>query len=109
MQLNSVVFPAPLGPMIPTISHSPARKSTCCSALIPPKWMDRSVTSSTDIADGHLLDLAGVRVEASSEQPLPDGSDLLTDPAGIHRDREQQQDRTDDEGDELLQIGRAHV
>src|SRR5918994_371995 len=87
--------------MIPTISHSPARIRTCWSALIPPKWMDRSSISSTDIGHLHVLDLAGVRVEATPEQPLADWSQLLADPAGVHRDREQEQDRAHDQRHEL--------
>src|SRR5512139_4182881 len=97
MQLKSVVFPAPLGPMIPTISHSPARRLTSWSALMPPKWMLSASTSSTDIVHLHLGDRAGMPVEPVAGEPGPDRRDLLADAAGIHRDRQQQEHRPDDE------------
>src|SRR5512139_2173492 len=101
MQLNSVVLPASLGPMMPTISHSPARRLTSWSALMPPKWMLSESTSSTDIVHLHLGHRAGVPVEAVSGEPEPDGSDLLPDPAGVLRQGQQQQDRPDDQAHEL--------
>src|SRR5688500_828695 len=101
MQLKSVVLPAPFGPMIPTISHSPARRLTPWSALMPPKWMLRSLTSSTDIGHLHLADRARVPVEAVAGQPAADRGDLLADPARVERQREQQQDRAHHERDEL--------
>src|SRR5439155_19501588 len=54
MQLNSVVLPAPLGPMIPTISHSPTVTVMLVSAWIPPKRMATPRVSSTDIGHHHL-------------------------------------------------------
>ncbi len=42
MQLNSVVLPAPFGPMMPTISHSSMRRFTSRSACTPPKRIDTS-------------------------------------------------------------------
>src|SRR5262249_29581671 len=44
MTLNSVVLPAPLGPMIPTISPGAARSETWRTAVSPPK---RLVTASS--------------------------------------------------------------
>src|SRR5438309_262433 len=102
MQLNSVVLPAPLGPMMPTISHSPACSVTFCNALTPPKWMLTSSTSSTDIADLHLLHRTSVDVEPAAKQPLPDWRDLLADTAREPGDRQQQQNRADNNPDEVL-------
>src|ERR1700730_12660133 len=43
--LKSVVFPAPFGPMMPTISPEPTVRSTAWSATTPPKCTDRPLTS----------------------------------------------------------------
>ena len=43
--LKAVVFPAPLGPIRPTISPSPTSNETSSSATMPPK---RRVTFSTE-------------------------------------------------------------
>src|SRR5450756_773954 len=47
MALNSVVLPAPLGPINPTISFSSAWKSTLLTAMRPPKALTSCVVSST--------------------------------------------------------------
>ena len=43
---KSVVFPAPLGPMMPTISPWSACNDTSCRALLPPKLSESPRTSS---------------------------------------------------------------
>src|SRR5438270_10651908 len=54
MTLNSVVLPAPLGPMSPVTRPTPASRSTPASAATPPK---RTSTASTRNSDRvvHLL------------------------------------------------------
>src|SRR5450756_3179603 len=49
MALNSVVLPAPLGPINPTISFSSAWKSTLLTAMRPPKALTSCVVSSTRV------------------------------------------------------------
>src|ERR1041384_2421777 len=49
MQLKMVVFPAPLGPMRPTISNSLTRRLTSVSACTPPKRMETPTASRTGI------------------------------------------------------------
>src|SRR5680860_545574 len=108
MMLNAVVFPAPFGPMMPTISHSPTEMLTSVFAKTPPKRMDTLRVSSTDIADLHLLRTSVTQVEATPAQPAHHGPDLLADPARIERAREQQQDRADHERRDLAaEVGRA--
>src|SRR5438132_9906000 len=103
MMLKVVVLPAPLGPMTPTISHSPARRLTLRAACTPPKRMEQPRTSSTDIA--HALpasqgrSIMGVlEAEPPAPEPALDGPDLLAHPAGVAGEREQQQHRPDDDG-----------
>src|SRR5688572_13234295 len=94
--LNVVVLPAPFGPMMPTISHSPSWMLTSRAAWMPPKRMERLRVSSTDIADRHLLHVAGVQVEAVAGDPALDRPDLLAEAArgrdegDDHDDREQE-------------------
>src|SRR5919109_3369064 len=47
MQLNSVVFPEPLGPMSPRISPSVTSNETPLSAVKPPKRLTTPLTLST--------------------------------------------------------------
>src|SRR5918997_1170856 len=75
MRLKVVVLPAPLGPMMPTISHSSREMLTSRAACTPPKRMDRLRASSTDIADLHLLRPAVLEVEAAAPQPPLDRPD----------------------------------
>ena len=49
MTLNSVVFPAPFGPMSPVTTPASARSVTPTSAATPPKW---TLTWSTSRAGG---------------------------------------------------------
>src|SRR5438445_10819803 len=80
--LNVVVLPAPFGPMMPTISHSPSLMLTSRAAWRPPKRMERSRVSSTDIGGLHLLHVSVVQVEAMAGQPVLQRAKLLAEPAG---------------------------
>src|SRR6478735_2002427 len=93
--LNNVVLPAPLGPMTPTISPSPMATLTSRLACTPPKRIDSSRVSSTDIVDLHLLQAAVVAVEAMAGHPALHGADLLADPAGEADQVDQQEQRPD--------------
>src|SRR5581483_5969977 len=72
MQLKIVVFPAPLGPMRPTISYSFTRMLTSVSAWTPPKRMLTSVASRTDI-DALRAATAVPELEPLALQPPADG------------------------------------
>src|SRR5437763_2667748 len=105
--LKVVVLPAPLGPMTPTISHSPARRLTSRAACTPPKRIEQSRTSSTDIAHplpasrtGGLVGFPGA--EPPAAEPTLQGTDLLSDPARMAGQREEQQHRPDHDRDVLL-------
>ena len=50
--LNSVVLPAPFGPMMPRISPSPTEKLTSLTARKPPKERDSPSTRSNSPPDG---------------------------------------------------------
>src|SRR6266568_1256768 len=105
MMLKIVVFPAPLGPITPTISHSPARKVTSWAAWTPPKRMEHPLTSSTDVAHSHLGHAGVLEAEPLAGEPALDGLDLLADAAGMVGQREEQQQGTDDDGGVLLREG----
>src|SRR5438874_556200 len=63
MTLNSVVLPAPLGPIRPVTRPAAASRSSPANALTPPK---RTSTASTRNSDRvlHLLRLGGTRRRA---------------------------------------------
>src|SRR4051794_26768822 len=74
MQLKIVVFPAPLGPIRPTISNSPTRTLTSRSACRPPKRIDRPLVSRT--GTDRLRSRPGVgavHAEPAALEPPPDG------------------------------------
>src|SRR2546423_8809534 len=102
MMLKVVVLPAPLGPMTPTISHSPARRLTSRAACTPPKRIEQRCTSSTDIAHPHLGVMGVLEAEPPAPQPTLDGPDLLAHPAGVAGEGEQQQHRPEHEWGGLL-------
>src|SRR3954452_19197480 len=73
MQLKIVVFPAPFGPMRPTISNSPTRTLTSRSACRPPKridtaWVSRTGTDRLRSRPG----VVAVQAEPVALQPPPD-------------------------------------
>src|SRR3954452_1833021 len=95
--LNKVVLPAPLVPITPTISPSPMATLTSRLACTPPKRIDRSRVSSTDIGDLHLLQPTVVTIEAVAGHPALHRTDLLTDAAGELDQVDQQQEGSDDQ------------
>src|SRR5687768_15250159 len=102
MMLNVVVLPAPLGPMTPTISHSPARSVTSRAAWTPPKRMEQPRTSSTDIAHPHFRLVGVLEAEPPAAQPALQRQDLLAHAAGMARQREQQEHGADHDRGVLL-------
>src|SRR5215510_4984227 len=102
MMLKVVVLPAPLGPMTPTISHSPADRVTFRAACTPPKRIEQPRTSSTDIAHPHFRVVGVLEAEPPAPQPPLDGPDLLAHPARMAGEGEQQQHRPDDDRGVLL-------
>src|ERR1051325_7640247 len=95
MTLNSVVLPAPLGPMSPVTRPGSAVSSTSCRAITPPK---RTLTSSTDRSDNavHLLgDLdardALFRSARTSAETIDHTADLADDTVGAAGDRHRSQ------------------
>src|SRR6476646_4167672 len=75
---------------------------------MPPKRTLIPRVSSTDIADLHLLRAAVVAVEALAAQPGLDGADLLADATGEQRERQQQEDGSDNQRRDLgAEVGRA--
>src|SRR5262252_9706001 len=79
MQLKSVVFPAPLGPMRPTISPAPIATETSLLATRPPKRLVTAWSSSRGdtlrvLRPGEALGgsaTPGARDAASHEPPGP--------------------------------------
>src|SRR2546423_9499822 len=102
MMLKVVVLPAPLGPMTPTISHSPARRLTSRAACTPPKRIEQACTSSTDIAHPDLGVVGVLETEPPAPEPALHGPDLLAHPAGVAGEGEQEQHRTDHDRGVLL-------
>src|ERR1041384_7493796 len=101
MMLNAVVLPAPLGPMTPTISHSPTEMLTSVLANTPPNRIETLRVSSTDIGDLHLLQPTVLQVELLAAEPAHDRTDLLADPTREEDERDQQEDRPDHERRDL--------
>src|SRR5687768_3306138 len=102
MMLNVVVFPAPLGPITLTISHSPARRVTSLAACTPPKRIEQPRASTTDIADPHFRVVGVLEAETAAPQPALDRADLLAHTAGMAGQGEQQEHRPDDDRGVLL-------
>src|SRR5919106_2327790 len=102
MILNVLVLPAPLGPIMPTISHSPACRLTFRAACTPPKRMEQPRTSSTDIAHPHFGLVGVLETEPPAPEPALQRPDLLAHPAGMAGEGEQQEHRPDDDGGVLL-------
>src|SRR5688572_4125316 len=108
MQLNSVVLPAPFGPMIPTISHRSARRDTSERACTPPKRIDTCEVSRTvsaagsrsDIVDRHLL-VGRDPPEAAAGQPLLPRAGQLPEAAREAGEHHEQEDGPEHQGGEL--------
>src|SRR4051812_22046031 len=85
MQLKSVVLPAPLGPIRPTISHSSTLSETSSSACKPPKRIDTLSSSSTDMATACIRFVCiVVHGEPVPGQPSTDGPNDLAEASRIH-------------------------
>src|ERR1700744_163773 len=67
MTLNSVVFPAPLGPMTPRTSPLETDSETPSRAMIPPKDTEISFTASTP----SLSSPVGTAPRYTSSPPVP--------------------------------------
>ena len=74
IMLKVVVLPAPFGPMIPTISHSPMKMLTSEAAFTPPNRIEQPRVSSTDVRHLHFLQTPVVDVEAVSGVRLGPGT-----------------------------------
>src|SRR5437763_14931421 len=72
MQLKPVVFPAPLGPMRPTISNSSTLRLTSERACRPPKRIDSSTASRTGIDTLGARPGREIQLEALALQPPAD-------------------------------------
>src|SRR5437764_15267702 len=108
MQLKAVVLPAPLGPIMPTISHSSTVRLIPSTAVKPPNRMVRLRTSSTDTGTLHRAG-TGVCVGVVEGEPVPgeparERPDHLTETARVEHNRLQQQRRTDHVGDVELVV-----
>src|SRR5437879_12189809 len=94
--LNVVVLPAPFGPMMPTISNSSTWMVTSRAACRPPKRIESSRASSTDIGDHHLLHAPSCPVEPLAGDPLLDRAHDLADAPRHPREHDEQEHRPDD-------------
>src|SRR6266550_9039512 len=88
MQLKHVVFPAPLGPMRPTISNSSTLRLTSESACSPPKRIDSSTDSRTGIDALGARPGLQVQLEALALQPPADRSGDGAQSVGLEDQRE---------------------
>src|SRR6478672_13861725 len=88
MQLKHVVFPAPLGPMSPTISNSSTSRATSSRACRPPKRIERSTASRTGIDTFRTWAAAGVQLEALALEPATDGRGDRAETVGLEDHRE---------------------
>src|SRR5690349_8351748 len=100
MTSNSVVLPAPLGPMIPTISSSLTSIETSYNARIPPKLTETPSTSSMGFQPrGRGRGRPFERRRGA--QPPADRAEQLPEPARMAGQREEEQQRAEDEGGEI--------
>src|SRR3954451_2294981 len=108
MQLKAVVLPAPLGPIIPTISHSSTVRLIPSTAVRPPKRIVRLRTSSTDTGALHRAGtgvcVGVVEGELLAREPARERPDHLTQTARVKHDGLQQERRADDVGDVELVV-----
>src|SRR5712691_12119467 len=112
MQLKMVVLPAPFGPMSPTISNSPTRRLTSCSAWRLPKRIETSVVSRTDIDALRSPAAATSGSERLALQPPPDGCGEGAEAVRLEDEREDGQharERLDEEPGALLDVGDPEV
>src|SRR5215470_15215492 len=119
MTLKSVVLPAPLGPMMPTISPGAARRETSRTAVSPPKRLVTASSSSigapgaealaepADQPAPHVAEgRAEARLERRNEYRSHEGAHACPDAAddGVESEADGEIDGKDVEG-----IHEAHV
>src|SRR5215471_2480855 len=68
MRLKSVVFPAPFGPMIPTISPAPTTKDTSVRARKPPNRLLTERTSRSGAIGSSRLPVAGPQTDQAARE-----------------------------------------
>src|SRR5918999_5101333 len=109
MTSKRVVFPAPFGPMIPTISISLTAIETSYTARMPPKLTVQPSTSSMgsdSIASDRDRRRRLLRRRRRAPQPPPEGTEHLPEPARMAGQREDEEERADHEGGEIgRQVG----
>src|SRR5947199_9119529 len=92
MQLKIVVFPAPLGPMRPTISNSSTLMETSRNACSPPKRIDTCSVSRTGIDPLRAGPAAHVHAETPAFEPSSDGRRDRAQPLRLEDQREDGED-----------------
>src|SRR5688572_15870175 len=106
---KSVVFPAPFGPMMPTISISLTEIDASYRARMPPKLTVQPSTSSMgldSIARNRGRRQRLLRVGRRPAQPTPERTEHLPEPARVAGQREDEQGRADHERSEIRrQVG----
>src|SRR5437764_11782053 len=92
MQLKAVVFPAPLGPIRPTISNSSTFRLTSERAWSPPKRIDSSTASrrGIDTLGGHAA--LEMHLEALTLQPPADRRRDRAEAVGLEDQGEDRQE-----------------
>src|SRR5438105_15863817 len=117
MQLKAVVFPAPLGPLRPTISYSSTCKLTSSRACRPPNRIESSRASRTGIDALRARAAGQVDVEAVALQPSAHGRRERAQALGLEHqgdDGEEAREGGDDvvgvvldEADRLADVGQV--
>src|SRR3954470_2125322 len=100
MQLKHVVFPAPFGPMRPTISNSSSSRLTSSRACRPPKRIDRSWASRTGIDTLRARAFARMQFEALAFEPPPERGSHRAQPLGLE-DQSEDGEHTRQRGDDI--------
>ena len=80
IRLNTVVLPAPFGPIRPEIVPGRTAKETSCSTFRPPKWRD-TLVSVEELAHGvtpFLRRPSSRRIHAGFHSPLGRNSTITT-------------------------------
>src|SRR5688500_8932691 len=82
MAFSSVVLPAPLGPMMPTISDGPTVRSTSSTARTPPE----STVIPVAVRTGGSGGIGGHHLAARAAADALGGADEAVGAAGHHHD-----------------------
>src|SRR5215469_3875264 len=96
IRLNSVLFPEPLGPMMPRISPSPRLRSTFDKATRPSNRLENAVSSSS-----MLLRLADLHEAARHQVAVDQAAD-----AGRHEHHREHHDQAEDQQLILVVVAR---